>query len=47
MKWMSYFNPTNGAVEWGGADFSNVNNLVDGDLAFTLQFTALKPKTYE
>ena len=44
MKWMSYFNPTNGAVEWGGADFSNVNNLVDGDLAFTLQFTALKPK---
>jgi hypothetical protein len=44
MNWMSYFNPTNGAIEWGGADFSNVNNLVDGDLAFTLQFTALKPK---
>ena len=44
MNWMSYFNPTNGAVEWGGADFSNNNNFVDGDLAFTLQFTALKPK---
>lgn len=44
MNWMSYFNPTNGAVEWGGADFSNVNNLVDGDVAFTLQFTALEPK---
>jgi len=44
MNWMSYFNPTNGAVEWGGADFSNNNNLVDNDVAFTLQFTALKPK---
>jgi hypothetical protein len=44
MNWMSYFNITNGAVEWGGADFSNNNNLVDGDLAFTLQFTALKPR---
>ena len=44
MNWLSYFNPDNGVVSWGGADFSNKNNLVNNETAFTLQFTALEPK---
>ena len=44
MNWLTYFNPDNGIVSWGGADFTNSNKLVDGEVAFTLQFTALEPK---
>ena len=44
MNWMSFFNPDNGKVHWGGADFSGDHNLTDGDTAFTLQFAALEPK---
>lgn len=44
MNWMSYFNPDNGVVSWGGADFSNQNMLVNNDVAFTLQFSALEPQ---
>ena len=44
MKWTSYTNPSNGIVSWGGADLTNSNLLVDGELAFTLQFVAKKPQ---
>jgi hypothetical protein len=45
MKWISYINPSNGLVSWGGFDISNSNLLNDGDLVFTLQFIAKKPQT--
>ena len=44
MNWMSYFNPDNGVISWGGADFSNQNMLKNNETAFTLQFSALEPK---
>ena len=44
MNWLSYFNPDNNLVSWGGADFSNENMLKNNEVAFTLQFTALEPK---
>jgi len=44
MKWTSYLNPSNGLVSWGGADLTNSNMLVNGELAFTLQFVAKKPQ---
>lgn len=44
MNWLSFFDPSDGNVHWGGADFGNENHLVDGDVAFTLQFTALEPQ---
>jgi hypothetical protein len=44
MKWTSYLNPSNGLLSWGGADLTNSNLLVDGELAFTLQFIAKKPQ---
>jgi hypothetical protein len=44
MKWTSYLNPSNGLLSWGGADLTNSNLLVDGELAFTLQFVAKKPQ---
>lgn len=40
MKWMTYLNPSNGVVAWGGFDITNSNLLNDGDQAFTLQFVA-------
>lgn len=45
MNWLSFFDPSKGKVAWGGADFSNSNLLDNGDVAFTLQFAALEPKT--
>jgi len=44
MKWTSYTNPSNGLLSWGAADLTNSNSLVDGELAFTLQFVAKKPQ---
>ena len=44
MRWLSFFDPSEGKVSWGGADFSNENNLLNNEIAFTLQFTALEPK---
>lgn len=44
MRWLSFFDPSEGKVSWGGADFSNQNNLVNNEIAFILQFTALEPK---
>ena len=44
MNWLSYFDPSAGKVAWGGADFSNQNLLNSGEIAFTLQFSALQPQ---
>jgi len=45
MKWISYVNPNDGIVEWGGFDpTNNTNTLKDGDQVLTLQFLALEPQ---
>lgn len=44
MNWLTYFDPSQGRVRWGGSDFSNENNLSSSEVAFTLQFTALEPQ---
>lgn len=44
MNWLSFFDPSAGKVEWGGADFSNQHLLNSGETAFTLQFSALQPQ---
>jgi hypothetical protein len=45
-KWMSYLNPESNIIDWGGYDPSGRNNLLNnGDIAFTLKFVALQPRT--
>jgi hypothetical protein len=44
MKWMSYLNPSNGIISWGGADLLNTNHLMNGEEVFTLQFIAKRPQ---
>jgi hypothetical protein len=45
MNWMSFINPTDGIVEWGGYDASNKENLfINGETVFTLNFLAKKPQ---
>lgn len=45
MKWISFINPMNGIVEWGGYDATNNENLfIDGETVFTLNFLAKKPQ---
>lgn len=44
--WISFVNPSEGVVEWGGYDPTNNQNLMkDGEMFFTLEFTAKKPQT--
>jgi hypothetical protein len=43
-KWLSFTNPNDGIIEWGGVDMSNKNNINDGEEVVVLQFVALKPK---
>lgn len=44
-KWVSYINPNNSQVDWGGFDISKNEALLhDGQEVITLQFTALKPQ---
>ena len=45
MKWISYSNPSNGIVSWGGFDITNSNLLNDGEQVFALQFVAKKPQS--
>jgi len=45
MKWISYTNPANGIVSWGGFDITNSNMLIDGEQVFNLQFIAKKPQS--
>ena len=44
MKWLSFFNPDNGVVSWGGVDMTNSNLFNDGEQIFTVQFVAKKPQ---
>jgi len=45
MNWMSFINPMDSVVEWGGYDRTNGDNLfIDGETVFTLTFLAKKPK---
>jgi hypothetical protein len=45
MNWMSFVNPMDSVVEWGGYDRTNGENLfIDGETVFTLTFLAKKPK---
>jgi len=43
--WISFVNPSEGVVEWGGYDPTNNKHLMkDGEMFFTLEFTAKKPQ---
>jgi hypothetical protein len=45
MKWLTYINPNDSEVDWGGFDpTNNTNTLKDGDQVVTLQFIALQPQ---
>ncbi len=45
MNWISFINPMDSVVEWGGYDRTNGDNLfIDGETVFTLTFLAKKPK---
>jgi hypothetical protein len=45
MNWMSFVNPMDSVIEWGGYDRTNGENLfIDGETVFTLTFLAKKPK---
>ena len=45
MKWISYVNPNDNEIEWGGFDPTNNNNtLKDGNQVVIIQFLALQPQ---
>jgi hypothetical protein len=45
MKWISYVNPNNNQIDWGGFDVTNnEQTLKDGDEVVTLQFIAKQPQ---
>jgi hypothetical protein len=45
MKWITYVNPNDGEVDWGGYDPTNVENpVLDGEEVVNLQFLALQPQ---
>ena len=45
MKWLTYINPNDSEIDWGGFDpTNNTNTLKDGDQVVTLQFLALQPQ---
>jgi hypothetical protein len=46
-KWISFLNPNNNEVLWGGFDVSRTgeNNLIDNEKVFSLQFLAKEPQT--
>lgn len=44
-KWLTYVNPMDSRVDWGGFDKTNNENIIhDGQEIVTLQFVALKPQ---
>ena len=46
MKWLTYVNPNNGEVNWGGYDpTDNTNPIKDGDEVIRIQFLALQPQS--
>lgn len=42
--WLSFTNPQNGIIEWGGIDMTEKHRLENDNQAITLQFLAKKPK---
>jgi len=45
-SWQTFFNPSNGTVEWGGYDPHNNQNLIsNNDQVLNLQFIAKSPQT--
>ncbi len=45
-RWMSYVNPEDNIVDWGGYDaFGGLDLVKNNDIAFTLQFVAKRPQT--
>lgn len=45
MNWLTYINPMDSVIEWGGFDRTNNQNLfIDGETIFTLYFLAKKPQ---
>jgi 5-hydroxyisourate hydrolase-like protein (transthyretin family) len=44
MKWITYVNPNDNQIDWGGFDPTNNNTLKDGNQVVTLQFLALQPQ---
>jgi hypothetical protein len=44
MKWLTFINPNNDEIKWGGYDPTNNNLLQDGSEVMTLQFLALQPQ---
>ena len=45
MKWISYVNPNDNEIEWGGFDpTNNDNTLKDGNQVVIIQFLALQPQ---
>lgn len=45
MKWLTYVNPNNGEIHWGGYDATNANPLQDNTEVVRLQFLALQPQS--
>jgi hypothetical protein len=44
-KWLTYVNPNDGQIDWGGYDVTdNLNPLENGSDVITMQFVALKPQ---
>lgn len=45
-KWITFLNPNDGIIQWGGYDPTNNNNLIsNNELAFTLEFLSKKIQT--
>ena len=45
MQWLTYVNPNDGEIDWGGYDITNNQNTIkNGDEVVTLQFVALQPQ---
>ncbi len=45
MNWITFINPMDSIIEWGGYDRTNKENLfIDGETIFTLYFLAKKPQ---
>ncbi len=45
MKWLTYVNPNDGEIHWGGYDATNANPLQDNTEVVRLQFLALQPQS--
>jgi len=46
MKWLTYVNPNNSEVNWGGYDpTNNTNPIKNGDEVIRIQFLALQPQS--